>query len=184
MEVTRKRDYLIILYEYCIHLWNRAKFYTQYTPKFLRYLMNHKDSLWRRFLNDYIESLKIEVYALRNKKLNKKHGDFKPEGSIWGYSGINKALEIDTRTASRILRLGKDENELFKREVKDRTEPYSHLAKRPDCEKIIAERQEELEGQGLGEIIAIKEEKPEKLKPTEEQVSDIVGGTRDERREG
>lgn len=151
-------------------LADELRFYREYLPKFIRYFVKDIKGHWRRFLLAETNQLRVDVYALRSKRLNEKHGEFNPEGSVLsGYSGINKVLEIDTRTASRILKLGKDENELFQREVKARTEPYSHLAKKLDMEKLIEDKQEELKGQGLGEIVGVKMEEDNERREDKQQ---------------
>ena len=159
-------------------------FYLEYGFKFTQWFIRNIRNLWLDFLKMERDYLRVEAYALQNKRLNKKHGEFNSEGRVLnGFSGISKALEIDTSTASRILKLGKDENELFKREVKARTEPYTHLTKKPDIEKKIAEKEEKLKGQGLGTIIAVKEQEEEfEMSPTDDQLEAIKGDD-DERRE-
>jgi hypothetical protein len=153
MEVNTKKDYFIIGIEYCKHLWNEVKFYTQYTPKFIRFLMYHRKSLWRRFLDDYRDGLKIEVYALQNKKLNEKHGEFRKDHPLYG--GVVKAMEIMPTTMNM-----KKTDDDFQKMVNTKTEPYLHHSqhKPKNIEDLLAEKQEELKGQGLGDVVAIKVE--------------------------
>lgn len=148
------------------------RFYLEYIPKFVKYSIRNFKQEWLNFLLKEKETLVIKNYSEMNKKLNERHGNFNKNNDIF-FGGITKALEIDTVTASRILKLGKDENELFKREVKSRTEPYIHLANKQDYkqdyEKQIAEKQKELEGKGLGDIVAIKGEGDDRRREEEER---------------
>jgi len=138
---------------------NNFLFYGEMIPKFLIHLVKNYKRNFISFLYDYREELIIERYALQNKHLHNRFGDFKKDNNLFGGS-IDKALEIDPDMGSKMAHVGEEIN--FQKEIKKRTEPYTHFTTESnDDEKRLEERKKFLEGKGLGEIVAVKIEEEE-----------------------
>jgi hypothetical protein len=137
-------------------LSNEIKFYKEYVPKFLIGFIKNIKMHWGIFLITEINSLRVEVYALQNKRLNEKHGEFKKDHPLYG--GVVKAMEITPQLMKEMSTDKKD----FQKQVNARTEPYSHHSKNENVEDLLKRKQEELKGKGLGEIVCVKmEDKPD-----------------------
>jgi hypothetical protein len=161
MEI-RKRELNIkfsnfkIMYEHLEKKIEYLVFYIQYSPKFLHYLVMNREKLWKTFMRDYIESLKINVYVLHNKRLNQKYGNFEKDHPLYG--GVIKAMEITDSMKGEIL---KDPSK-FQKMVNDRAKQFSHHAVPPTEDKMnelkIDELKEKYMGKGLGEITGFVKE--------------------------
>jgi len=135
---------------------NNINFYVDMIPKFLIHLFKNYRNIWISFLDDEAERLRVEVYSLRNKRLNEKHGDFDKHRP---YGGVTKALEIGNDVRSKMAHVGKDID--FQEMVDAKTEPYTNIPKKDyvkSDEEVLQEKQEKFEGNGLGEIVGVKEE--------------------------
>jgi hypothetical protein len=140
VKIHEKTDNVNFVTAYSI---DNIKFYLEMIPKFIIHLVKNYKNIWISFLDDEAERLRIEVYALRNKRIHARHGNF--EKTKHGQGGITKALEIDSNTQSKMAHVGEEKD--FNAEVKKRTEPFEHL--------ISKEEEPELESEveGLGEVI-------------------------------
>jgi hypothetical protein len=131
-----------------------VRFYMEYFPKYIIDFVKNFKLDWIDFLREEKEKLTIEKYALQNKRLNEKHGDFNKDHNLYG--GVTKALEIPSNIQAKMAHVGEERD--FQKEVNSRTEPYSHYPKTKTVEKKLEDKQEELKGKGLGEIVGFTEE--------------------------
>lgn len=137
---------------------DNIEFYIDMIPKFILHLVKSYKDIWISFLDDEAERLRVEVYALRNKHLNKKHGDFGKHHPLYG--GVTKALEIDKNVQSKMAHVGEEPD--IQKEINNRTAPFEHLVK-PEDEEIF-----KTDVEGLGEVVGKVEEKEDDGRREEE----------------
>ena len=165
MNQDNKKKILILWYlltePFKIITLENILFYGEYIPKFVLHIIKYHKKYFISFLRTYKECLFMERYALQNKHLQNKFGDFEKYSHMYG--GIDKALELDDYTFRKMAHVGEERD--FQKEVNERTMPFKHTFEKPYLqpreEDILKEKQEELEGQGLGEVISIKVPEPE-----------------------
>ena len=161
---------------YDIDYAKEIKFYLEYAPKFIKYSIRNFKRTWLNFLLEERDALVIENYALMNKKMNEKHGEFKKDNHLFN-AGVTKALELTTDTQRKMAHVGEKTD--FNEEVKKRTEPYLHKTlpivgeekNEPTDEEIFLEKKEEIESNvpALGEIIKITTEEVDDGRREEEE---------------
>ena len=139
---------------------NNIEFYIDMIPKFILHLVKNYKDIWISFLDDETERLRVVVYALRNKRLNEKHGDFTKHHSLYG--GLEKALEIDRNTQSKMAHVGEELD--IQKEINNRTKPFEHLTKPEEIEEEITDVE------GLGEVVGKVKVEVEDDGRTEEEI--------------
>lgn len=125
-------------------LADKIRFYLEYLPKFAVYLYHHNNikRIWRDFMHSEVSLLRMEVYALKTRRLNEKHGDFNKEHPLYG--GVTKAMEIIPATVNP-----KKTDKDFQDMVDSKTKPF--LNKASASMQMVKEEEGEVENERRNE---------------------------------